>query len=333
MFPTAGLFALLLAPANAADAVSFSGTTTVTHGEQTPYVQFNIGEPGNLRADMTCHGRTWNLNQTVRSGQEVRLELVGINAGVHACTGGLSMALDRGEEVAQTLNLTVSSLEIITWQWSDKDFDLEKRTLVAHPSRPVEKAIVNLYGAGNTQVDFAEGDLSDPSNPTFAWTNPAEVVKVVVEVMDSAGFTGTLDLIPWNYAIPHEDVVFASGQHAIDADQTPKLDKAWTEVVDVMNTYGSMVVIKLYVGGYTDTMGDNGGNQNLSDRRAKSIAQWFRSTGFSGEIYYQGFGEDGQAVGTGDSVDEPRNRRAVYILAAQQPPPNAELPRSNWKSL
>ena len=93
------------------------------------------------------------------------------------------------------------------------------------------------------------------------------------------------------------------------------------------------MVIKLYLAGYTDTVGDGGGNQALSERRARSIAAWFRNRGFSGEIAFQGFGERGQAVQTGEGVDEARNRRAVYILAASPPPTSPGLPGSNWSRL
>ena len=57
--------------ADARDAISMAGMTSVTHGEQAPYVQFNVFEPGALQADLTCVGRTWNLDQRVSAGAEV----------------------------------------------------------------------------------------------------------------------------------------------------------------------------------------------------------------------------------------------------------------------
>ena len=91
--------------------------------------------------------------------------------------------------------------------------------------------------------------------------------------------------------------------------------------------------INLYVGGYTDTVGDKTMNLALSDQRATAIAIWFKDKGFPGEIYAQGFGERGLAVQTPDEVDEARNRRAVYILAAEAPPTSRELPTSSWKKV
>ena len=78
--------------------------------------------------------------------------------------------------------------------------------------------------------------------------------------------------------------------------------------------------LQLFVGGYTDTVGDIASNLQLSERRARAIASWFRAQGFERPIYYQGFGERGLTVQTADEVDEVQNRRAVYIAAAEPPP-------------
>ena len=92
---------MLLGVAHAADAVSMSGMTTVTHGEQSPYLEFSIGEAGTLQADMQCSGQSWSLNQRVGRGDQVRLELRGISEGVHQCSGSMRMVLDRGDLMKQ----------------------------------------------------------------------------------------------------------------------------------------------------------------------------------------------------------------------------------------
>ena len=66
-------------------------------------------------------------------------------------------------------------------------------------------------------------------------------------------------------------------------------------------------------------------------RGAKTIAGWFRSRGFNGEIRYQGFGEGALAVATADETNELRNRRAKYVLAAEEPARSGDIPRSQWK--
>ena len=329
-----GLLAVVFAgPAWAQEAISFSGMTTVEHGVQTPFVQFDIFEPGQLSATVSCGGRQWQENRRVAEGAQVQVQLSGIAEGVHACKGAVHFALDNGATVEQNLNLNVASLGLIQFQTQDSDVDLAAKSLKLHPSRPLTQAVATCIGERGRTVEEVQIDLSNPTEPVVQWSTSDEVVKVVVNAQDEHGFSAVLELTPWHYSIPHEDVVFATGQDAITAEEAPKLEKAWTDIVDVLDRYGSVVVIKLYVAGYTDTVGDAGGNQGLSERRARSISAWFRNRGFSGEIAFQGFGERGQAVQTGDGVDEARNRRAVYILAASPPPTSPDLPGSNWRGL
>ena len=106
----------------------------------------------------------------------------------------------------------------------------------------------------------------------------------------------------------------------------------WSATV-ALPKYGSVVEVRLYVAGYTDTVGAAAGNQALSERRARAIATWFRNRGFTGAVQYQGFGESVLAEPTADEVDHAANRRALYILAAQTPPISTALPRSAWKAL
>jgi outer membrane protein OmpA-like peptidoglycan-associated protein len=83
--------------------------------------------------------------------------------------------------------------------------------------------------------------------------------------------------------------------------------------------YGKVVDVKLYVSGHTDTVGDNGSNQALSENRARAIAGVFRKRCVKAPIFYMGAGEDEPAVDTPDNTDEPRNRRAKYILGVEPP--------------
>ena len=167
----------------------------------------------------------------------------------------------------------------------------------------------------------------------FRWDSEQEVVKLVVQGRDLHGFKSKLELSPWSYTIPHDDVLFASGDAAIADAEVPKLESTWTDVVETLNKYGSVVRIQLYVAGCTDTVGDSGMNQALSERRARSIASWFRQRGFPGDVYFQGLGERAPAVVTADEVNEPANRRAIYMLAADPPGPDTGVPFGRWRKL
>jgi len=328
------MIALLLSlTASASDVITYSAVAVVEHGAASPTFTVHPRIDGRVKVDITCGSRSWQLDQSISSGRDVTLELDGMPEGHWSCSGTLILNTADGGEGQMPLHLKMASLPIIEWNYSLEDVDLDAHTLVVHPSRPLRAGELQIISEGGAVLATSGADLSDVNHPTFSWTGDAEVVKLVVTGEDEHGFRSQLELSPWSYAIPHEDVVFASGQHDIGADELPKLESCWTDVVDVQRRYGSVVVIKLYVGGYTDTVGSAGSNQGLSERRARAIAGWFRQRGFSGEVYYQGFGEDGQAIQTPDETDNAANRRAVYLLAAETPAVNAELPRAAWKRL
>ena len=91
--------------------------------------------------------------------------------------------------------------------------------------------------------------------------------------------------------------------------------------------------IKLYVAGYTDTVGDKKHNYELSNRRAKAIAGYFRKKGFKFPIMFQGFGEDALKEQTPDETDNQANRRAMYVLAGDMAPSGGSFPRQSWENL
>jgi outer membrane protein OmpA-like peptidoglycan-associated protein len=91
--------------------------------------------------------------------------------------------------------------------------------------------------------------------------------------------------------------------------------------------------VKLYIAGCTDTVGDEAHNRDLSQSRARAIATWLRTHGYSKPIYYHGFGESWLSVPTGDGVDSPANRRAMYMVGANPPPAGSGVPVAAWTPL
>ncbi len=214
--------------------------------------------------------------------------------------------------------------------------DLGSESLIIILTRPAGKAEIEVLGVdGALGEQEYELDGEAPGTPiTLEWdAMRGEVVKLIVRGYDKWGFYMQEDITPWSLEIPHDDVHFATGSDVIEETEKPKLDKAYAEIMETVDRYGHMVEIKLFIGGYTDTVGDRGSNQGLSERRARSISKYFRSKGFNRPVYFQGFGEDALATETDDSVDEIRNRRAVYLLAAWPPNRSANFPRGNWKPL
>jgi hypothetical protein len=157
---------------------------------------------------------------------------------------------------------------------------------------------------------------------TVSWPRPTAntvLLRIELTCTDTAGSSATIELFPWRLDVPHEEVNFAAGEWEIVRGELPKLERALTAVETAIRRYGEIVDVKLYVIGYTDTVGSRESNRTLSLNRARSIAGFFASHGVDVPIAYAGFGEDALAVETADETAEGRNRRARYILAVEEP--------------
>lgn len=187
--------------------------------------------------------------------------------------------------------------------------------------------------------DTVTGGVPAGGTFTVSWKSSANVFMVEVRGEDEHGRFVEDRRVPYSADIPHTEVNFDSGKFDIKPGEVPKLDEALAvafhelDALDRVNAaVNANLTPQLYIVGYTDTVGDPGKNQKLSNDRAKAIAKYFYEQGFWAEIYYAGMGERGLRVETGDSVDEVRNRRALYLIAFQKPGSGGAIP-SNWSKL
>ena len=195
-----------------------------------------------------------------------------------------------------------------------------------------------IHNDNGSQAPFKAGE-----RVTFKWDSPNDVFLVKVRFEGEGGQYGEHILAPMAIEIPHTEVVFDSGKALIKGEQSPKLDEAaavaMNKLAAVENAKaavgnalsGNAYVPKLFISGYTDTVGEPGKNQKLSEQRAKAIAEYFYDKGVWSEIYFTGMGERGLKIPTSDSVDEEKNRRALYVISFQ-PPVGASFPSAGaWK--
>jgi outer membrane protein OmpA-like peptidoglycan-associated protein len=332
------LLTCLVGLAQAADPIAL---------EVVPRAQKGLGDPPGLvlvvhqpardiKARVECGG-AWaeHGGGGAKPGDRIVLGL-DVNPGVHSCTGALSAVFEDGSEGEMPLSFQIEMLAPLGVQVPRDSVDVEGRKLSVVLDRQPSLVEVELFGPRDVPVD----SVVVPSAMSAAgeaievtWTSPDEVVRIHVKGTDEHDFWGAVELFPWSYDIPHEDVIFDTNQSLIREGEAPKLEAAMVEVGQVREKYGPAIPMSLYVAGYTDTVGDKHGNQQLSNLRAASIAAWFRDNGFQGDIYYQGFGEGVLAVETPDNTDEAANRRALYVLAAETPPVSVDLPKQAWMKL
>ena len=187
--------------------------------------------------------------------------------------------------------------------------------------------------------DTVVGDVKAGESFTVKWDSPEEIFMVFVRGEDQFGRFTEYKLVPWSVEIPHTEINFDTGKWDVKNDEAPKLDEAvavaFHELValeKVNKAVNGGITPRLYIVGYTDTVGSTASNDKLSNNRAKAIAQYFKKKGFWAAIYYAGRGERALRVETGDNVDEVRNRRALYVIGVQDPPPGGQIP-SRWTKL
>jgi len=99
-------------------------------------------------------------------------------------------------------------------------------------------------------------------------------------------------------------------------DRTNLTDRARQTLDDVVVAVKSMGATALSLVGHADTVGSGGYNQGLSERRARRVANGLVDRGIpSDAMTLAGRGERDLAVGTGDNVREPKNRRVEITLS------------------
>jgi len=328
------LLTLLLSPALAGNAVDLKATTTVGVDAGDPSVTFQGNARGHIDVSLTCGGRTFRLSQDIAPGSSDTLTLPGLGKGQHRCRGQLSLRTADGGTGEMPLDFNVAIVDAVELAWDAKDFDLDGQQMRIRANRPMKDIKVDVYGGeAGERIGGGEQSGALQTEAIVSWQAQGETLRIDITVTDELGTQSVLTLLPWSYAIPHEDVVFESNQAVVRDSEAPKLESAWKEIEQTLGKYGDIVEMQLYVAGYTDTVGDPASNRALSLRRARAIGRWFRQRGFTRPIFVQGFGEDVLAVPTADGVDEARNRRALYVLAARTPSISTELPRGAWQKL
>jgi len=282
-------------------------------------------------------GRSQTLRaQNIGAGSKRKLAIQQ-PIGESSYEGHFKVTWSSGEQSDFKIAFKMARFNKLRLSLNPQDVDLDARSLSFTINNPAARAQLRLVGPGGKQVGLARQEFngaSAGSKLTLTWRDPGvDVLYMELRVDDAAGFWTGLKLEPFAVEIPHEDLVFDNGKWDIRRTEEPKLEATYELIHEALNKHGKLIQLKLFIAGYTDTVGSTGDNQRLSDNRARSIARWFRRKGLKVPISYQGFGEKVLAKQTPDNTPEPTNRRAVYVLASQQPAVSETLPKQNWVRL
>ena len=178
-----------------------------------------------------------------------------------------------------------------------------------------------------------EPDVAAGQFFSLTWAPPrATTLYFEVRATTASGATAYTRFVPWSFEVDVEQVHFPTGSSDIPAEEERKLREGLAALVGIIERVGRWTDLQLYIGGYTDTVGQLDANRRLSQARARSLGRWLRREGLTIPVFVQGFGQEVLAVPTGPQVDEPANRRAVFVLAGH-PPRLPVFPRDAWERL
>ncbi|MBM4320389.1 MAG: OmpA family protein, partial [Deltaproteobacteria bacterium] len=247
----------------------------------------------------------------------------------------------QGEQVTSRFEFEVLVVPPLGVRVLADELDLLQRRIAFVADRPVVRVELELFDevkqlvAHEQQLDrqVAAGEPVRVQWPAAAGGDVEEIKRIEMRVYDRDGFWSGQEFKPWWLELEHEEVNFDTGKATYHPAEEKKLDRTMQALNKVLAEHAQQADLRLYVAGYTDTVGTAESNMTLSLERALAIARAFGSKGLRIPIFYQGFGETVLAVPTADGVDEQRNRRAIYVLGNAPPPPSGAIPRRDWRRL
>ncbi|MGC6508758.1 MAG: OmpA family protein [Myxococcota bacterium] len=317
-----------------ANELDFTYNPSLDSGDKPSFILIPSAGVKTIDVEIVAGGKSYQHSRTnLPSGQEIEFSWPRDPAVTEALATVRCVFQDGFVAEAQ-LPVEYSYGGLLSVDLSTAQADMENNLFKVSVSGAVESAEVITYGAKKAMIDRSRYNIqSGPGVIEIPWKGDKDEVVLIDVTLEGinafAGFTYS----PWYLDIPHQEVLFDSNSANIADSEYWKLESTLSDLKDTLDKYGSVVPVKLFIGGCTDTVGDQSHNQNLSMARARAIAQWLRAHGYTHPIFYYGFGENLLAVNTGDGVDEVKNRRAIYIVSSNPPPASSGIPNVRWKEL
>ncbi len=267
-------------------------------------------------------------------GKELRVPLK-VGKGEHTINVEIDVKGVSDETSKISFSFDVARVPEITFTVDRDGVDTGKGVVPFHVNVPMDRAEIEFFDDEGTKIGSDVQSFGGESgNLEITWSPGAKLGGISIVAYDTHGFWTSVLLEPWFIEIEHEEIIFDFGKATWQPSEEPKLKKSLAEIKSVMKKNARFRPdMRLYVGGYTDTVGSASQNQKLSEARARAIAKWFKKNGVDMPVYAQGFGESALAVKTEDEVAEERNRRALYVLGNGPPPQSKDIPSAKWKSV
>lgn len=329
---TAGIATLLLSVSAWAGDLSFGYVPAPGPGENPAFIVTPSRPLATLTVVVDAGNNSYRFDKSgVAAGEAARFEWRRNNAVTEATAWVTAEFTDSTtEEVQVPFSWTFGAPLKADWDHAKA----EGRTVTVEVTAHVSTAEVTSYGAHKKVLDQRTVPIdAGPGKIEIPWVgHQSDVVLLDIKLNGvNAWSQGTYS--PWFLEIEPEQVNFESNMDVIRPEEEPKLHAALAELHGVLAKYGDVVPVRLFIAGCTDTVGTHSHNLDLSRRRARSIARWLRSHGYTKPIYYTGLGETFLQMQTGDGVDEAANRRAIFHMTAHSTPTGGGLPNARWTAI
>jgi outer membrane protein OmpA-like peptidoglycan-associated protein len=326
------------------DPISFQLKNDVPVGQKPTLTVQAVDRVRDLKIELDGGGAHVSLAQpALGPGDRASFPIGDGNAGKTHWKGKISaFIVGGGGPWSYELEFDTLVRASVTIGYDFEHLDLANHVLGFQLSRPAAKAELEVIGEDGKPLGTGEASYRGEAAGTWLqipWTQRAgNILAMRLRATTNDGLQAAVELVPWQVTIEHEDVNFDTDSAMVKPSEAGKLDASLRKIEDAVHRAEKFVKVKLYVAGHTDTVGTKDHNRKLSLDRARSIADYFRRHGLKIPIAFEGFGEDVLKVQTPDEKDEPRNRRADYVLAAASAPPPASLAgkravHANWKAL
>jgi outer membrane protein OmpA-like peptidoglycan-associated protein len=326
-----------------ADPVEIGLKNQVPAGQKPALVVTASTALRQVRVELTREddGKTFTVGQnTLRDGQVVTLPFGDTRAGHHKWKGKLTAQFPDGNQFSTGLTFETATIGELHVTYRRDKLDLDAHTLEFQLSRPAGKAELKVFS--DDGAEMGDGQAIYAKEPAGTWLRvawnprrPGNVLRLELRASDADGLAVLVKLLPWTVRIPHEEVVFPTGQATLSPPEEAKLDAAYQRIIDAVEKARKAdpaLVVRLFIAGHTDTVGGAAENRKLSLDRARAIATWYHDRGLPLPISFAGFGEDALKVKTPDNTDEQANRRADYIVGVEEPQV-ARGVHTTWQSI
>ncbi|HPV04452.1 MAG TPA: OmpA family protein [Myxococcota bacterium] len=204
---------------------------------------------------------------------------------------------------------------------NESEIDLDAGKIGFSTSGQVRNVQLLLFAPDDSELLAIERPLMfEGVQKPFEFQPPSgEIGLVKLVAMDDKGFSRNVSFTPYSVPVPHDEVNFEFGKAEIRASEERKLHAVVEGTEKALSTLGKQIRFKLFVAGYTDTVGSHESNFELSRKRAAAIASWLKAHGVRLPVCSHGFGETVLAVETPDNTPEEKNRRTIFVISGQAP--------------